>query len=182
MKIKAEAEEVKALLIKNGGPLAKRAAVLISKLEKYIPNEEPGALHPLRLKIIQIRTKAPRAARPEKENRDWAKLGKLITAADVDLLVKFYKLPQSRLPDETWNRKVSVAQIFSQCLEQIELAETYKSKHPHLFASTKKDPHLAEPNGWQAHAPGNLGDRSWTLVCQQYPDIAKEIAESINSS
>ncbi|MGZ0657061.1 hypothetical protein ACWPKS_15770 [Coraliomargarita sp. W4R72] len=182
--LKTEAQEVTQQLKNNGGPLAKRAAALISKLLKQIPEpKKPGQLHPLRLRIIQIKTKAPRAVRPEKEDRDWAKVSKHITTTDVDTLVRFYKCPKPSKPDETWNQKGAVAQIFAQLLEQIEIAESHKAKNPHLYQAPKpKGPTHHEPTNWQQHAPGNLGRMSWTMLCQQYPEYIKEISEAVKQS
>ena len=181
MTLHERAKAIRAKLKKNGGPTATEAADVIAKLLKEIPEPTRGELHPLRLRLIQIRTKNPRQIRPDAETRNWRKIEKHVTTEDVDLLVKFYKLPQSQKPDETWSRKVSPTQIMSQYHDQLQLAETFRDKHPHLFKDRSEKQQLAEPTGWQKIAPGNLGDRSWTLLCKQYPDIAKELFNELSN-
>jgi len=180
---KNEAQEVIQLLKKNGGPLAKRAAALISKLLKEITQTKPvGGIHPdheLIFLLFQRRLNKPQ--RDAKETRAFKNISHLVTAQDLKNLKRLYHQPQPKGFHKILScRKNSPTTLMRAYIEQADLAAQWSKENPP--APDPKSTKYPELNGWQSKAPGRLSERSWPLVCSQYPEIAKEISETMQAT
>lgn len=174
-----EAKEVVSLLKKNGGPLALRAATLIRQLSKPSPNKKPGEIHPHHKAIVLLfQTRLNKTVRDHNEIRAFKLIKNIIEPHELENLKQFYKpkTPKSYHPLLS-RRKNSPITLMRSYVDQVFLAEKWCSENKPK--PSKNILEIPEPDDWQTRAPGNLGNRSWSLVCSQYPDIAKEISESI---
>ena len=179
MKIHAEAKEVEKLLKKNGGPLATRAAAVISELRKYLPKETRGQIHPHHEAIVLLfQSRLNKSIRDSKEIRAFKAIEKLITSDDLDNLKRFYKQSDPKqYHKQLSRRKATPTTLMRSWVEQCDLAaEWCRQNPPAPKPGATKYP---EPDGWQQHAPGRLGDFSWQMLSRQYPDIAKQLSESL---
>lgn len=62
------------------------------------------------------------------------------------------------------------------------LCELVDGERDKKFKPKPKAPQAVEPDGWQDHAPGNLSERSWQYVFDNYPDVAAEIHDKLKGS
>jgi len=180
MTLQSEAKEVQALLNKNGGPLAKRAAALISKLVKQLPPEKPrGQIHPDHEAIVLLyNTRLNKPQRDAKETRAFKEIQHLVTQEDLKNLKRWLKQPESKGYNSLLSpRKRSPITLMRSYVDQTELAAKWCAKNPP--AKDRKATSIPEPSNWQPHAPGNLANISWHLLSRQYPDISKEISEAV---
>jgi len=175
-----EAQEVLNLLKKNGGPLAKRAAAVISSLLKEAtPTKPRGALHPHHEAIVLLfQTRLNKPQRDAKEHRAFRDIAKLTNPDDLQQLKRFYKQADPKGFHKLLSRrKATPITLMRSYIEQTEIAAQWCNQNPP--APDPKTTQFPEPTGWQSKAPGRLNEYSWALVCRQYPDIAKEISATM---
>jgi len=180
---KNEAQEVIQLLKKNGGPLAKRAAALILQLLKETTPAKPSAgIHPDHEAIVLLfQRRLNKPQRDAKETRVFRDISHLVTAQDLKNLKRLYKQPQSKGFHQILSRrKNSPTTLMRAYIEQADLAAQWSNVNPP--APDPKSTKYPEIKGWQSKAPGRLSERSWPLVCSQYPEIAKKISETMQAT
>ena len=177
---KNEAQEVIQLLKKNGGPLAKRAAAVISQfLKETKPAKPRGGIHPHHEAIVLLfQTRLNKPQRDAKEHRTFKDISNLIDPQDLQNLKRFYKQPDPKgFHKQLSRRKATPITLMRSYIEQTEIAAEWSKQNPP--APDPKATRFPEPEGWRSKAPGRLNEYSWALVCRQYPDIAKEISETM---
>lgn len=170
-----QATQIRSRLVKNGGPLAREAAECISWLLKQVPEKERGEIHPDHAFIVLLfQRRLNKPYRDANEVRAFRSIQALITEEDKQRLKRFYRQPQPKDYDKLLSqRKGSPITLMRSYVKQVEFAEEWCRLHP----EQRKNNHPPEPAGWQQRAPGNLGERSWHFVCQQYPDIARQLSD-----
>lgn len=169
-----QAAQIRSRLVKNGGPLAREAAECIGWLLKQLPEKERGRIHPDHEFIVLLfQKRLNKPCRDANEVRAFRSILAPITAEDKQNLKRFYAQPKPKVYDKLLSqRKESPIALMRSLVKQVEFAEEWCRLNP----ETIKNNHPSEPEGWQTRAPGNLGQRSWRFVCQQYPDIAQELS------
>ena len=182
MAFETEAKEVLSLLKKNGGPLALRAASIIKELLKSAPKQPRGELHPYHKAIVLLfQNRLNKPHRDQNEVRVFKSIKKLINQEELENLKRFYKqkAPKSYHPLLS-RRKNSPITFMRSYVDQVFLAEKWCKENPPPPDPQKTS--IPETENWQQHAPGNLGNMSWYLVCREYPDIAKDISEAVKNN
>lgn len=173
--------EIVRKLRANGGPLAICAADCIEELLAQIPASKPrGGIDPRHEAIVLLfRSRLNKPQRDAKEVRAFNAIKHLVEDADLKNLRRFYRQPDPKNFHQLLSaRKKTPTTMMRDYINQRDLAEAWCEKNP-----PAPDPHetkFPEPEGWQKEAPGNLGQKSWRLICQQYPDIAADLHNQLN--
>jgi hypothetical protein len=154
---------------------------LMAKMMKLIPEFKEGGLHPLHRKLILCFQASIRSERRDKaEMNAFRKIQDIVTADNVELLARFYRLPIPKndvYVEYLSSRVRGVDTLMNGYVRQLELAEAYFEANPSAGRRAKPaHEETPEPEGWKARAPGALGEKSWDRVCIEYPDYAKQLA------
>lgn len=169
------AKELVRKLRANGGPLAVAAADCIETLLKQIPSKPRGGIDPRHQAIVlifQLRLNKPQ--RDAKEIRAFNAIKHLVEDADLKNLRRFYRQPEPNGFHKLLSaRKKTPTTLMRDYVNQTDLAAEWSRLNPPEPDPTETK--FPEPTNWQTHAPGNLGQKSWRLLCQQYPDIAADL-------
>jgi hypothetical protein len=158
----------------NGGKLATAAADCIEDLLSQLPTpKERGKLDPRHEAIVLLfQGRLNKPVRDKKETAVFNTIKHMVTEEDMNNCQRFLSQPEPKGFHKLLSaRKKTPITFMRDYVNQTDLATEWCRLNP-----PAPDPHATkfpEPKGWQAHAPGNLGERSWTLVCKQYPDIAE---------
>lgn len=179
MASEVEIKQVISRLKKNGGPLAIKAADLIKELSKAVPKKQRGELHPYHKAIVLLfQNRLNKPHRDNNEVRAFREIQSLITPNDLENLKRFYKQPTPKSFHQLLSRRKNAPiTLMRSYIDQAELAARWCKQNP--LPPDPQKTSIPEPENWQQHAPGNLGNMSWHLVCRQYPDIAKGISEAV---
>lgn len=163
----------------NGGPLATAAAdcieaLLLEVAKSQRPPSLTRELHPLRRRLILLfHARIMSATRDRREDTAWARISRIVQEDDVAALERFYRAPQATDADETLSRKRNILTLLNNYTAQVELAHTYLEKRKPKATSASNLP--PEPKGWQQHALGALGERSWDYILRFYPEEAQRL-------
>jgi hypothetical protein len=171
-------EQLITRLRANGGPLAIAAAKCIESLLRQIPKPaKPSDLPELRIRLIRLfnKTRINNTPRDRRETTAWDRIAKYVNDADVSALEQFYRVRRSESVDQTWSRKANILTLLNNYTAQIELAHAWLAKRKARQPSPPASHDLPEPTGWQQHAIGALGERSWHYILSQYPEEATRL-------
>lgn len=177
-----EAIQIRDKCTENGGPLAKRASAAITWLLKFCPEPQASGLHPYHKRIVLLfQKRLNKDRRDDAEVRAFKKIQDHITEEDFAALERFYRAPKPRDFDELLSPRRTKAIILIRNYQD-ELARAQKWCEENHECQKKTSQTLPEPEGWEEHAPGNLGKLSWHELCRphQYPEIAKELHDKLN--
>lgn len=167
--------EIVTKLRQNGGPLAIAAADCIEKLLKQAPDPKPRGLIDPRHKAIVLlfQTRLNKPLRDRKEHTVFAQIKHMVTDEDLENCRRWFRAPEPKGFDKLLSpRKKTPVTFMRDYVNQTDLAAEWCRRNP---PSRATEPELPEPEGWQAQAPGRLGEYSWPLLCKQYPDIAHDL-------
>jgi len=173
-------KEIVSKLRSNGGQLAAAAADCIERLLSQIPDKPKGGIDPRHADIVLLfQSRLNKPQRDAKEVRAFNEIKHLITPEDLKHLKRFYKQPESKGFHKYFSRRKNApVTLMRAYVDQVELAAEWCRKNPPPADPNKTT--YPEPNGWQAQAPGRLGERSWSQLCKQYPDTAKQIHNQLS--
>lgn len=164
----------------NGGPLAIAAADCIEDLLAQVPAPKPrGGIDPRHEAIVLLfQRRLNKPQRDAKEVRAFNAIKNLVEDADLKSLSRYYRQPEPKGFHKLLSaRKKTPTTLMRDYVNQTDFAAEWCRLNP-----PAPDPHetkFPEPKDWQTHAPGKLGERSWSLICQQYPDIAADLHKQL---
>lgn len=175
-----ECKTIRAKLRQNGGPLASAAADCIDFLLKETPAKPKAGIHPSHEAIVLLfQKRLNKPQRDSKEIRAFKAIEHLIDQDDLTALRRFFRQPDPKGYQRLLSaRKKTPVTLMRDWIAQCDLAKEWcRLNPPAPEPGTTKFP---EPDGWESQAPGNLGKKSWSLVCQQYPEIAEQLHNDLS--
>lgn len=174
--------EIVSKLRSNGGRLAVAAADCIEELLTQVPAGKPrGGIDPRHKAIVLLyNTRLNKPHRDRKETTAFNQIKHLITDQDLDNLRRWMRQPDPKGFHKLLSpRKKTPITLMRDWVNQTDFAAEWCRKNPPPPDPLKTE--FPEPQDWQAHAPGRLAEFSWQLLCRQYPDIAKDLHQKLNS-
>jgi hypothetical protein len=167
--------EIVSKLRSNGGQLATVAADCIEQLLEQVPAKPRCGIDPRHKAIVLLfQSRLNKPQRDPKEIRVFNGIKDQVTTEDLKNLKRFYRQPEPKHYHKILSRRKNAPiTLMRSWIDQCELAAEWNRKNPPPPDPTATK--FPEPANWQPHAPGALGERSWSHICQQYPDIAENL-------